>query len=279
MSAVDGFPQYQVQNGPQVPSVSFDDNGNPIYSGIGPGYGGYGIVHDNQYLPLYNPGGLDPSRINPALYEQIQYLQNLRGDVSSFFDPALLAQRRQLDLQRGDTAAQNRFAQYGLSGSSAEFGARGDVQMNTDLNYRSQEAMQRLQAAQMEAQLTGQIGQGINTIQQGYSQFQNQYLNTVLGFNNADAQAQAANNQMIGQGIGALGSIAGFALAGPAGAAGGAALGKVAGAATEYGIDGNSGGWTPDYSGAGMVPSFNPPGPMGDFGAPQQGMYQRGYFT
>jgi hypothetical protein len=204
-------------------------------------------------VSLQNPGHVDLHQTNPELASQIDmmkgYQKSSQPMLEQYFDPTRLAGRRDDMIQRQNTTLQNQYARMGLSGSSAAAGALGEADRQIDFGFQDRQLRELQSALGIEQGLSSGIVHDTMAGQSQYSSYQSQILQTLLAMRGQDAQAQQANGQMIGSGIGALGTIAGAAVAGPVGAGVGGALGGMA----KSGMGGRYGGTAdpsmlPDYS-------------------------------
>lgn len=167
------------------------------------------------------------AEINPELAEQnlalTQALDQFRATSAGFLDPERITERREKAQTQAETASINQFAKLGLAGSSAAFGAAQESRELVRERFEDRGLTQAIQSLQAETLTRGAIG---GNILKGQSLFQN------LAINEASIQAQvdAANAGLIGDIATGVGTIAGFAIAGPAGgAAGGALAGSLTG--------------------------------------------------
>lgn len=175
-----------------------------------------------------NPGTIDLQRENPALYAELQNLQELRGqfraDSSYALDPARYDARMRDSMATNQTAMQNRFANMGLAGSSTAMGAMNESDRLTQFAWDDRRLNDMMNAMKMEAALSGQIGGNINAIQGQFANTQN----NILGL---QQQANAQEQQMWSTLATVGGGIAGTLLAPGVGTAVGAGLGGQVGGA------------------------------------------------
>lgn len=233
----------------------------------------FGDPDNPTNVNIVNPGFVDLESANPELFKILQSRRMMMGQfgqyADQFMDPALYAQRRARAVTGAETGAMNQMARMGLAGSSAGIGMMNDAAFNAGMAMDDRQMMDMIRMAQVENSLLGGAENTIRGIQGGYKDFQDQYLQLVLGAEQANAAADASDANMwagIAQGIGTVvGGVGGFLLGGPAGAAAGATIGSGLGKA-----GGSINGLENDTSNAMMnfaSPSVGSGMGYGDFGS------------
>jgi hypothetical protein len=196
---------------------------------------------DDDEITYYNPGGINIANENPDMYREITNLQGLREDFRKdsiySLDPNRYNERMIDSGNRASVGVQNQMASYGMAGSSAAVGAGSEARRQNEFAWDDRRLNDKIKAMQLEATLSGQISGNIMGVQ-------NQFGNTQNAVIQAQQAAAAQEAAMWGQIIGAVGTVGGAMLGGPAGAMIGGSLGGLAG-----GGGGGGAAPTPMYAG------------------------------
>lgn len=188
-----------------------------------------------------NPGQLDLSQTNPALYEEIQQLKNLRAGAKNYGPEAQ---------QRAYQQALNLAAAQGLAGSSAGMGAATDAYRRTGIDWE-------LNSMDRMANLATQIANMSLIGQNQYSGFQNTAYNAYSGNLGADAADRAQQRQYLMEFIG-MAPLVGRAASGWRGGGGGGSPGLLSSYVGSGGVMGTGGasGWGEATGGWGAASDF-----------------------
>lgn len=170
-----------------------------------------------------NPGQIDLASSNPEQYAELQRIRALQdqfhNDSQNYLDPSRYDARMHEAMNTANTGIQNRFAQFGLAGSSAALGAQNESDRQLGMQWDDRRLNDMLRSLQAESSLSGQASGLIGGIQGQYGQTQDKVIQAQL------SQAQQ-EQQLWSSIIGAGATIGATALAGPIG---GAAAGSMAG--------------------------------------------------
>jgi hypothetical protein len=218
---------------PNAPG-GYRNNGVPTGHHIqvgAPGDGGMGF-------DLMNPGQIDLSKSNPALWAEIQHEMDLRqkfgGSVDQIMDPGLWDRRREEYAARAETGAINRYDRAGLGGSSAALSGASEAVRQSNMGMEDRRLADMAKAENLDNLLSGQIRSSIMAGQAQYAGFQDEYLNAMLGLEGQKQAKDAANAQIWSSIISGVGAFGGAIAGGPAGAVAGSQIGKGAGSAFMY---------------------------------------------
>lgn len=161
-------------------------------------------------VTYYSPGRINLQEENPEAFREINNLRNLRDRFRSssqfMLDDVRFDNRTMEAQERARTRLQNQFANMGLANSSLAVGAASESDRQIQMAYDDRQLNDFIRAMQMEAALSGQIGNNIFAIQ-------NQFSNTQNAVNGAVQQKNAQEQAMWGDIMKTGGMIAGMALA------------------------------------------------------------------
>jgi hypothetical protein len=249
--------------------------------GVGNPYTGYDIYRGEDedrelVMSMQNPGSVDLSKANPALYAEMQRTNALRRQFDPFLqdamDPNRYNARRDEAGQRMTTGMENYYARMGLSGSSAESSDLMEGHRQNNIAWEDRRLGEAMQIGGFMHGLDADYTKSLLVGQAGYGAFQGQMLDMYKAQMDSEAAAAAANAQLWGTVLGAAGTIGGAALGGPAGGAIGGQTGNIAGKGMAAGPNSN----------AAAAAAFRTSGPTG--GAPYvdpygSGSYASGYLN
>lgn len=145
------------------------------------------------------PGMLSPDALNPFASQPLQQLSGLQSGyqqmASEAFNPTYYDPLKNNIEQRQDTSLNNQYAKMGLSGSSANLGAIGDSNRQTELSFYNRQLGDQAKVLAGSQGLEQNMYSDMMGIQGQYDAFQNHKLDAYVNYNNGTAMASAQNAQ------------------------------------------------------------------------------------
>lgn len=211
-----GYNPYAPPPAQGVPSIpAMGDNGIGVNSYGMPGgpVSGVSMQYDGTPINMRNPGMMDPTQLNPYAG---QYLNQINGMMSQFqssasggaFNPDFYKGMHDTQQANLTTGIENSYARMGLAGSSAEMGGISNAITNNDMSWLNRQQSDQMKAMTGMESLNNMGMKDVMGIQGQYGDFQDSYNQDILSLLGVNQQAQASQNQMIGQGIGGIGQMA-----------------------------------------------------------------------